>query len=67
MASRSSLIFRLTVSVLACSAIWVFGAVRISAFFTYCWVSVEPPCTDLCSRSLTRARNVPLMSMAPCW
>src|SRR5215475_5710215 len=58
-AMRSSRILRPTVSAVAgANALCGSGEDRISTFFTYCWASVEPPCTVLCSRLLTSARVV---------
>ena len=65
-AIRSSRIFRVVDSAMAACLAFSFGAVRMSAFFTYCWASVDPPWTDSLLASLTMARRVPRGSMAPC-
>ena len=64
-AIRSSRTFLATVSA-AQSAAWVvLVAIRMHAFLTYCWASVEPPCTWLPDSVLIRARTVPCRSKAP--
>ncbi len=37
-----------------------------SAFFTYCWVSVEPPCVAPPAAFEAKARTRPLGSTPPC-